>query len=157
MSGTIRSSWYGPIPFSRKDADAGTWKNPATHNWHELDGFLVKQQTRSQRVKRVSTVGAGFRLSDHRAKRLVCDIIKDQNRRNIPRKQKSIDWGKLKTEEVAARFRQGVQSQPEKLEDWCETMTLLAEVGSQVCGVRKGQKLSPWLEENHDEINSFQR
>ena len=83
----------------------GTWKCPARGTWHELDGFLVKQQQRSRLVKNVWTTSTRRSLTDHKPKVISCWLDKEKTRKHKPPTPK-INWDNLRQGETKKMFQE---------------------------------------------------
>ena len=53
----------------------GSWKCPARKSWHEIDGFMTRQNQRSRLVKNVRTETTSRTLSDHKPKMMECSQV----------------------------------------------------------------------------------
>ena len=131
----------------------GTWKCPARGTWHELDGFLVKQQQKSRLVKNVWTTSTRKFLTDHKPKVMSCWLDKEKTRKHKPPTPK-INWDNLRQGETKKMFQEKVD---EKISEWPQLMKVIYNTGKEICGKKKRNPLSPWLDEHISEIEDHQK
>ncbi|XP_075264195.1 uncharacterized protein LOC142356111 [Convolutriloba macropyga] len=144
-----------------RQAKPGTWRHPRTGRWHEIDGFLVRQEDRSRWVRKIKTIQMRHRLSDHDPKYMLAKLTFSKKREPNNSKPKcNINWDKLKIPEVAIKFREGVDKAVENSAqtlNWMQLMKTFREAGAEHCGKKEKAHLNPWLDTHQDEMEAFQR
>ena len=131
-----------------REQKRGTWCHPATEQWHELDGFLVKQKEQSRWLRALKMLHLDQRLTDHQPKQLIANLCFERNRK-IRGQLKSTGTGcKMRT---AIAFRQKTDEMFTEASEhlpWTDLMAIVEKAGKACCGTKEKQNLNPWLE-NH--------
>ena len=86
----------------------GTWKNPAYHTWHELDGFVMKQSQRSRVARGIRTINTRCKLSDHEPKSMSCNLQWRSKGFGQRKPQAVINWDKLREQGPKTEYEKGV-------------------------------------------------
>ena len=136
----------------------GTWKCPARKSWHEIDGFMTRQNQRSQLVKNVRTETTSRTLSDHKPKMMECWLQKP--RKEPERRQQrstNINWDKLRDPATKQHFRTPVGEALSRSEmTWKKLIKKVREAGKNICGHVEKTNLNPWMDTHNEKIKSVQ-
>ena len=130
----------------------GTWKNPAYHAWHELDGFVMKQSQRSRVARGIRTNNTRCKLSDHEPKSMSCNLQW--------RLKAVINWDKLREQGPKTEYEKGVDEGLSAVQgevDWKALTNVVTATARKVCGIRQKAGLSPWIDEHLNEMEEHKR
>ena len=138
----------------------GTWKNPAYHTWHELDGFVMKQSQKSRVARGIRTINTRCKLPDHEPKSMSCNLQWRSKSFGQRKPQAVINWDKLREQGPKTEYEKGVDEGLSAVQgevDWKALTNVVTATATKVCGIRQKAGLSPWIDEHLNEMEEHKR
>ena len=133
--------------------ERGTWYNKKWKKWHELDGFIVKQDQRRKMGE--MTVIKEDSFSDHRPVTVILKYQVKEKRRRGAVKKKKLDLEKFENEEIRTEYqtktREWTRERIGEGVNWEQMNRGLVELTEGVCGKAERKIDSPWMRGKEEE------